>query len=800
MTRLLFSVLVLITSSTVFAQLNAVLRDQLDYDITVNDIWGYAAPDGTEYAIVGLNTGVSFVSLADPDNIREVVFIEGDRSRWRDMKTFGEFAYSVADEGDEGITAFDLRELPDRVTFNRNIYDLPGENTPFVRSHNLYIDTLDGVLLTAGGTRNLRDGGILMFDITADPMNPVLIGMGPEIYAHDVFVLNDTMYASELFRGDLALYDVSDYANPIRLGSTRTPFSFTHNAWSTADGKHVFTTDEVENAPVSSYDVSDKLDIQLIDEYRPIESLNRGVIPHNVHVIDNYLSISYYTDGLRVVDALDPSNLIEVANFDTWFGDPQGFNGAWGAFPYLPSGLTLVSDLSSGLYVIDVDYVRAARLEGTVTDINTGAAINNVLVDIIAEQEDLESTDVLGTYKTGIATAGTYDVTFSAQGYNSITKSVEIENGIAVTLDAELGEARSVNIQYTVVDDLTGEPVSGARILMNSDFSNFNLRTNTDGVAEQDEVFTNEDFDIIVAQWGYYNASLTAITADDLANLEIRLTPGFQDDFFTDEQWDTEGTSLSDRFSGGWVRDFPIATGVAPGTDAPEDLGGEAYVTGNGGGGNGTDDVDAGIVTLISPMFKPLLDDTEDLIVSFSYWFVNAGGEVDENDTLSIQIYNGRDTVTARQYVADGSNIELFWKQDSFKVNDFLTLTDSLQLIITTSDLPESGHIVEAGFDQFLVTETSRNSTATENFFDSNTEVLLFPNPTSTEFSVQYDAPGTSNLSIRVSDATGRVVEQRTVPAGAGTANFGSQLATGFYFVELLDNGTRRWVSKVIKE
>ena len=67
---------------------------------------------------------------------------------------------------------------------------------------------------------------------------------------------------------------------------------------------------------------------------------------------------------MRVADASKPDNIIEVANYDTWLGADGDFNGAWGAYPFLPSGLTLVSDRQSGLYVVDVNYKRAARLEG----------------------------------------------------------------------------------------------------------------------------------------------------------------------------------------------------------------------------------------------------------------------------------------------------------------------------------------------------------------------------------------------------------------------------------------------------
>ncbi|MEZ4982763.1 MAG: hypothetical protein R2769_14490 [Saprospiraceae bacterium] len=49
-----------------------------------------------------------------------------------------------------------------------------------------------------------------------------------------------------------------------------------------------------------------------------------------------------------------------------FFSPGAGFNGAWGAYPFLPSQTVLISDINSGLYVLQPNYVRACWLEGTV--------------------------------------------------------------------------------------------------------------------------------------------------------------------------------------------------------------------------------------------------------------------------------------------------------------------------------------------------------------------------------------------------------------------------------------------------
>lgn len=795
--RNLLLLLTLAFSGTLFAQLNATLRGTLDYNDGVNDIWGYAAPDGTEYAIVGLETGVSFVSLADPDNPVEVARVNGDQSIWRDMKTYGEYAYSVADQGVEGITAFDLRNLPDTVIFNRTTYQVPGFTRTFSRAHNIYIDTEKGVAYTAGGTRTIIDGGILMFDLKQDPMSPTLIGVGPSVYSHDVFTKGDTMYCSQIFRGDLAIYDISDYDNIVELGSTFTPSTFTHNAWTTEDAQTIFTTDERANAPVAAYDISDKGDIQLLDEFRPLASLNSGVIPHNVHVIDDYLSISYYTDGLVVADASKPDNIIEVANWDTWPGADGDFNGAWGATPFLPSGLTLVSDRSTGLYVVDINYVRAARLEGLITDALTGAPLNNVEVTIDAGQANFDQSDALGRYATGLAAGGTYNVTFTAENYAPLTVSVDLTNDVCVRLDTSLtSTAPRFNVGLTIIDDDTEEIISDATFVLLDDNGDFiSSQSDNEGKVSLLGIF-EDTYDMYITEWGYQTEARFTVNTSTLADDVIRLKRGYMDDFVTDENW----VLFREAARGNWERGFPIGTQngpepFAPGTDAPGDIGSQSYFTGNDltGGGAGTNDIDNGTTSLVSPIFRAL-PGQDSLVVNYQYWFANGSGNIPLDDTMTIRITNGMDTVVVRQYADDGVRE---WRKDSFLIPEFIQETATLQLIVEAGD-EGGGHLVEAAFDNFFVTGREIPVSA-ENVLVDNISVDVFPNPSSDVFTMQFELGNLTGLSLRITDASGRQVQHQRLGASSGTIRFGERLAKGFYFVEVLAGGQRAYVTKVIK-
>ncbi len=429
--------------SSAHAQFNVALTDRLEYDQRLNDIWGWTAPDGAEYALVGLEDGLSIVSLADPGNLKEVYRAPGESTFWRDIKTHGHYAFVLAENVNEGLWILDLSPLPDSVGFER--WRGPTGAPPLRSCHNLYVDEA-GFAYLAGC--NLNDGGLLIVDLyggkndaTGAPQ-PELVGRGPSEYAHDVYVRNDLALSSELLAGQLTLYDVSDKSNPQRLGARPTPFSFTHNAWLSDDGHTAFTTDERVNAPVAAYDITDPADIRELDQFRPTQSLNRSVIPHNVLVKDDYLMIAHYVEGLVIADASRPHNLVEVGQFDTAPSPAEGFSGAWGVYPFFASGLVAVSDIENGLFVLRPRLERACWVEGRITDADTGRPLSGVEVDITAPRAKKERSNASGRYATGQAAAGAFAITFQKSGYQPLSRTVVMQQGVVNRLDASLKPIR----------------------------------------------------------------------------------------------------------------------------------------------------------------------------------------------------------------------------------------------------------------------------------------------------------------------------------------------------------------------
>ena len=773
---------------------NLELIGQASYPENGNDIWGYAHTDGTEYAIVGTRLNTRIYDLSDPTQPRQIIAIPGDETTWRDMKSFGEYVYVTADNASDGLLVIDMSQVAenDSLRFQFLNPEVTTVNGPQILEscHNIFIDENGFAYLAGCSVANKA----IIFDLNVDPWNPPIVGVhgvtGAD-YAHDLMVMNDIMYSSEINVGRLAIFDVTDKANIVELGSTQTSFNFTHNAWVSTDQNFVFTTDERGNAYVDAYDVSDPTNIVRLDVFQPAETAGNGVIPHNTHFIDGFVATSWYTDGVVITDVSRPDNMIKTGSFDTFLGPDGGFNGCWGVFPYLPSGLLLANDIQTGLYVFNPTYQRACYLEGNITSANDGSNINDATVEILDTPTGTTS-NVAGDYKTGLAQADTYSVRFSHPEYEDlIVDGVILENGELTILDVQLIQLETAIITGRVIDSATGLGIPNSQVVFSGRGKEITGITDIDGNFIVDAFV--EDYEVIVGAWSYLHLVQPIF---NIANDEaiFMLDFGYMDDFVLDLGWQVESTAST----GTWERAIPNGTGFqgqmsAIGQDIAGDIGEQAYITGNGTGGAGSDDIDDGSTTLTSPpMFLDLLDDA---LIEFTAYFFNAGGQGQPlNDQLSVQLTDGSSTVILTEFVSDSiaSASTGDWTDVlRFRVADTgLDITQPITISYIASD-DDPGHLVEAGVDVFKVVEAS--TVATEEISDLDF-IKVYPNPADEMLNISSTEVNIDN--IHMYNSLGQLVLSKSYSPKLNV----SGLESGAYILVLdLETGVSRSTRVIIK-
>ncbi|TAK59192.1 MAG: choice-of-anchor B family protein [Bacteroidetes bacterium] len=310
--------------------------------------WGWTdTTSGREYAILGCESGTSIVEITDAGNPIERDFVPGPTSTWHEVQTHSHYAYVVTEAGG-GVQIIDLSYLPDSVhlvksfNYSDGSYNIGRSHTNHIRDGYLYLN----------GCADWIYSGAVIFDLS-DPENPVYSGMTQARYFHDSFVRNDTLFGATIYDGGIDIFDVSDKTNPTPLGRFTYPFAGTHNCATTSDGRYLLTTDEINNTPktLKIWDITNLSNVTKVAEYQS----DPTAVVHNVFVKDTLAFMSYYTDGLRIINISDPVHPVEVGGYDTYPGAGSGYTGAWSTYPFFPSGKIIIGDMVTGLYVVDIN-------------------------------------------------------------------------------------------------------------------------------------------------------------------------------------------------------------------------------------------------------------------------------------------------------------------------------------------------------------------------------------------------------------------------------------------------------------
>ncbi len=794
MKKLLLSFAIACSAMNMWAQnFNMSLLGTLTYNDPQGDalsnICGWTSTSGTEYALVGWEQGMSIVDVSNPSAPVEVINVSGPTSIWREIKTYDHYAY-VTTEGGGGLQIVDLSQLPGSapVTMYTGDGAIAGQ---IDNIHSLHIE--DGYVYLHGS--NLFNGASLICDIATNPTAPIYKSHTPGTYVHDGYARGNKYYSCHIYDGYFSIFDVTNKSNPVLLNQQTTPGVFTHNSWLSTDSNTVFTTDEVSNSYLASYDIANPNNITELDRIQITPG--SGSIVHNTHIIEknggDFAVTSWYKDGVVITDVTRPQNMINVGWYDTYpQGTGSGFSGCWGVYPYLPSGNIVASDINNGLYVLGPNYQRACYLEGTVTDSVSGLPLFNALVQIVATTIT-DNSKINGEYKTGTATAGTYDVTFSKAGYQTKTYTgVVLTNGVITIQDAQLvTNSPAITLTGQVIEYGTFNPIPNAQVSFSN--SQFDYTTTADAAGNFSiPTFFTGSYDVVAGHWGHRTKCInTSITTSPVV---IDLDKGWYDDFSFDFGW-TNTNATHD-----WERGEPVGTTsmgnqANPDFDVTNDCLDQAYVTGNGGGAAADDDVDPndGTVILTSPVFD--LTGYVNPQLQYYRWFFNGALNGNApNDNMVVKLTNGITTVTLETMLNNTAGNGT-WLFKTWNISSYLSPTANMQMSVETSDA-QPGSIVEGGLDKFEITDV----VGLNDVVAAGINAHVSPNPFGNEFAIKYlISENIAAPALVITNVMGQEVEKIVLNNNNGLVTAGKSLNKGIYFVSFKSGNEILKTIKVIK-
>ena len=266
-----------------------------------------------------------------------------------------------------GVVVFDVSRpsMPELIGQHR-VFLGGGSLENFTNIHNIFLSP-DGNFVYAINQSSLAgefplatSGTDLRIIDVSDPNSPKEAGRfaieAEASIVHDVNVIERDgrliAFLNDLKAG-LWILDVTDPASVFALSSIKWEGIISHSGWPFALGNKLYYAHAEEG-----YDRHLTV-LNVTDLSKPTEvsrlSTREGVSIHNVQMVDGVAYISYYIDGLRVVDLREPENPREVGHFDTVSEEDERdiFQGAWGV--RVNEDIVYISDIETGTYAFQVD-------------------------------------------------------------------------------------------------------------------------------------------------------------------------------------------------------------------------------------------------------------------------------------------------------------------------------------------------------------------------------------------------------------------------------------------------------------
>ena len=614
-----------------------------------SDCWGYVSDSGREYAIITMESSVTWVEVTDP--FLPVVLYTYDRggtgSLWGDVKTVGDHAYVVG-EGGGSIKSFDMSQIDSGVVTYEGESSADGNSA----THNIASIPGTDLVVRCGGSGQ----GLRFYSTSADPGSPQFIGAWSDRYVHDADIVvypqngPDSTYRGRIigFLNDgnnggsvntgLSIVDFGTPSNPNPAGNllsrvTWPQAGYSHQCWHTDDFRWLVSNDETAlNSTFQMVAIDDLDDASLgFTQSLPFSANN-----HNNYIHDGLVYAANYTTGVRILEQ-NGNFLNEIAHFDTYpANDSAGYNGVWNVYPFFPSGTIIASDFQSGLLIFKLDI----------------APIGFSFPEGLPETVPSSGTDLL--------------VAISEDG-------VEVD---------------TATMNYTFASSGLLESVAG---VPSSDPGVWSFRLPASPDCPDSVVF---EFSASTTAGEDYSDGGGPYAAQ-VADGEVLIVDY---DGSSDAGW-AFSSAGDDAATGIWELGQPQCNGRGdPCTDGNGDPNGACFLT-EINPGDDNSDIDGGQTTLISPVFSGG-EPGSGLSLSYDRWYSNDAGASPNAD--SMQVYISNDAGGSWTLVEDINENPNVWVTVDFVVEDIIAPTEQMRMRFVASDLGD-GSVVEAGIDNLRV-------------------------------------------------------------------------------------------------
>ena len=523
------------------------------------------------------------------------------------------------------------------------VVDVSNPDNPILVNTIMDVDNSHNIHLDADGFLYII--GADTYDIwiynLSIPAQPELVGTWSGEYLHDIEVYNNKLYGAAIYSGYFYIIDVSDKSNPQTL-----------------------ITFDTGGGYVSTHDCAITADEQ-------------------------YLITADETMGghIKIFDIYDYSNINHISSYSTPENETHTSHNV---YIQESTGLMIISyyadgtrfvDISDPYNPLEVGYYDTTELEGlysgnwgTYVDLPSGNIVSSDIEQGLFVLRfgglSIEHTPILDTNSDGPVTV-----------FATVTSMASIIED--VTLHVNIGtEWSAMNMTLSIDDIFNAEIDNGNNaavvryyITANDDEGN-NARYPIDG----NFMFILGELDI---------------------NADFDFESGLQ-------EWTTEIPS-DNATAGIWEWGNPNGTTDQYGSVQPEDdhtvNGTQCFVTGNNSSSLGSDDVDNGKTTLLSPIIN--LANMDDALISYWKWYTNDGGDNPGNDHWYVDVSN--DAGSTWNVLENTPSSWREWQHKRILLSEITSLSNAMQFRFIAEDIQydgdngSGGSIVEAAIDDVLI-------------------------------------------------------------------------------------------------